>query len=154
MEPSLNLRDIHLPDAMSIWPPALGWWLLLILIPILIVTGWFLFKRLTRRTALKGARSLLVDIKQQAAGDKRQTIRALSHCLRRFHMSNGQREQVAGLSGQAWLLYLDGLVDGTPFSDGIGRCLVDAPYQKTIADDVDINALIELCETTLKGQNR
>ncbi len=154
MEDSLNLRDIHLPDAISIWPPALGWWVLLILIPLIIYIIWFLFKRLTRRTALKSAKDLLAGIKQQASGDKGQTIRDLSHCLRRFHISNGQREQVAGLSGQAWLLYLDSVVGGTPFSRGIGRCLADAPYQKTIDYDVDINALIELCEATLKGQKR
>jgi len=86
--------------------------------------------------------------------DKGQTIRDVSHCLRRLHMSDGQREKTAGLTGQAWLLYLDGFVDGTPFSDGVGRCLADAPYQKNIADDVDINALIELCEASFNGVKR
>ena len=28
----LPLRDIHLPDAVSWWPPAIGWWLLAIII--------------------------------------------------------------------------------------------------------------------------
>jgi len=56
MQPSLDLRDIHLPEAINAWPPAIGWWLLLVLIPLLVYAGWFLFKRLTRRTALKGAK--------------------------------------------------------------------------------------------------
>ena len=34
--PTLELRDIHLPDDPSIWPLAFGWWLLIIIVSILI----------------------------------------------------------------------------------------------------------------------
>jgi len=40
--PDIAIRDIHLPDAISWWPLAPGWWGLLALIVIAIVLFWYL----------------------------------------------------------------------------------------------------------------
>ena len=152
--PQLDLRDIHLPNVISWWPPAIGWWLLLGLILLAIWGAWLLIKKLRQDTSKKAANKLLASIKQQASGDKLQTIRELSVCLRRFQMSNEQREQAASLNGQAWLQYLDQFVEGKPFSEGIGRCLADAPYQKSLTADVDIDELVSLCQRCVTGQKR
>ena len=154
MPQQLDLRDIHLPDAISWWPPAIGWWLVLLLLVLVIGGAYTLFKKWRQDSAVKGASKLLANIKQQADGDKLQTIRALSVCLRRLQISDEQRAEVASLHGQAWLQYLDGFVEGKPFSEGIGRCLADAPYQPALTVDVDIEALINLCERCVKGQTR
>jgi len=154
MQPQLDLRDIHLPDAVGAWPPAMGWWIVLVLGLLAIWAAWLLIKKLRQDTAVKGASKLMADIKQQANGDELQTIRALSVCLRRLQISNEQRTQAASLNGQEWLEYLDSFVDGKPFSEGIGRCLADAPYQQKLTVDVDIDALISLCERCITGQKR
>jgi len=154
MQPQLDLRDIHLPDAIGAWPPAIGWWIVLVLGLLAIWAVWLLIKKLRQDTAVKGANKLMADIKQQANGDKLQTIRALSVCLRRLQISNEQRTQAASLNGQEWLQHLDSFVDGKPFSEGIGRCLADAPYQQQLTVDVDIDALISLCERCITGQKR
>jgi len=154
MPQQLDLRDIHLPDAVGIWPPAIGWWILLALGLLAIWAAWLLIKKWRQDTATKGAKILLADIKQQAKGDKLQTIRELSVCLRRLTISNEQREQAASLNGLQWLQYLDGFVEGKPFSDGVGRCLADAPYQQKLTIDVDIDELISLCERCIAGQKR
>jgi len=154
MQPQLDLRDIHLPDAVGAWPPAMGWWIVLVLSLLAIWAAWLLIKKLRQDTAVKGANKLMADIKQQANGDKLQTIRALSVCLRRLQISNEQRTQAASLNGQEWLQYLDSFVDGKPFSEGIGRCLADAPYQQKLTVDVDIDMLISLCERCVSGQKR
>ena len=37
-DPLAQLRDIHLPEAISVWPPAPGWWVLFIGIIALLAT--------------------------------------------------------------------------------------------------------------------
>ncbi len=49
---TLELRDIHLPEAISWWPPAPGWWFLLGSI-VFIVIAVFLFKHYQKKQALK-----------------------------------------------------------------------------------------------------
>ncbi|MBV1912177.1 MAG: DUF4381 domain-containing protein, partial [Cycloclasticus sp.] len=40
MNEELPLRDIHLPDAITWWPPAIGWWLLLAVIIVAAFGCW------------------------------------------------------------------------------------------------------------------
>tara|TARA_R110002049_G_scaffold159633_8_gene324623 strand:- start:311 stop:775 length:465 start_codon:yes stop_codon:yes gene_type:complete len=154
MEQSLPLRDIHLPDAITWWPPAIGWWLLLLLIPLLIFGVWYVYKRLTRNTAVKSAQRLLAIIKNDSDADDLQKLQQLSVWLRRVTMSVAPDQYSAGLTGKAWLAYLDNAVDGSPFSEGMGQCLVDVQFRRSAPDGVDINALIILCEIWLKGQKK
>lgn len=152
MPEQLPLRDIHLPETIGSWPPAIGWWILLVLIPLSLYLCWFLYKRLTRNTAVKTGTKILASIKQNQQLADLQKIQQLSTLLRRVAISVAPREQSAGLTGNAWLTYLDNSVDGSPFSDGVGQILADAHFRKTLPDDIDITALIMLCETWLKEQ--
>lgn len=154
MEQSLPLRDIHLPEAISWFPPAIGWWFLLVLIPLVIVGAWYLFKRLTRNTAIKSAKKLLVTIKADENLGDLEKLQQISKWLRRVSMSNAPRKLSAGLKGNAWLRHLDNSVQGSPFSEGIGQCLIDAPYRQSAPENLDIDSLITLCETWLKGQEK
>ena len=154
MEQNLPLRDIHLPEAISWWPPAIGWWILAISIPLALFGIWWLFKRLTRNTAIKSARRLLTVIKNDPNTDDLQKLQQISTWLRRVSISVKPREQSAGLTGTSWLNYLDKSVEGTPFSSGVGQCLADVQFRQATPDNLDITALITLCETWLKGQKQ
>lgn len=152
MPEALPLRDIHLPEAIGNWPPAIGWWLLLILIPLSLYFCWCLYKRLTRHTAVKSAKRLLATIKLDQQTNDLQKLQHLSQLLRRVAISIAPREQSAGLTGDAWLEFLDSSIEGSPFSQGIGRCLADAHYRQSLPNDVDIAALFTLSETWLQEQ--
>ena len=154
MEQSLPLRDIHLPETITSWPPAIGWWLLLVLTPLLIWAIWRLFKHLTRKTVVKSAKPLLESIKTDPSRSDLEKLQQLSAWLRRVSMSGIQHEKSAGLTGKAWLAHLDNSVEGSPFSDGIGQCLMDAQYRKSAPANLDLPALISLCEVWLKGQKK
>lgn len=148
----LPLRDIHLPEAIGWWPPAPGWWLLAILLPLLAAVLFRLYRHLTRKTALKTAKRILSAIRQDEKMNDLKKLSEISILLRRVAISTAPRARAAGLTGKAWLAYLDGAMRGTPFSEGAGRYLSDARYRKEAPDDLDIGRLIDLCEDWLKAQ--
>jgi Domain of unknown function (DUF4381) len=155
MEPTkLPLKDIHLPEAISWWPPALGWWLLAVLLPLLIYLIYRLVKRITRKTAIKSAKKVLLQIKQDKQLDNKQKLDELSILIRRVAISTTERNECAGLTGHAWLEYLDRSIKGTPFTQGIGRLLSDAPYRQNMPTEQEIVELTGLCETWLKAQTK
>ncbi|MCK5188631.1 MAG: DUF4381 domain-containing protein [Methylococcales bacterium] len=148
----LALRDIHLPETLGWWPPAIGWWLLAILIPLLFVLIVWIYRRITRKTAIKTAKKLLLEIKRDNDLDDRQKLIELSALIRRVVVSHSFRNETASLTGQRWLEYLDSTVKGSPFTSGAGHFLADAHYQKSPVADVDISAVINVCENWLKSQ--
>ncbi len=148
----LSLRDLHLPETIGWWPPAIGWWLSALLILLLLLFSIWLYKRITRKTAVKTAKKILLSIKQDSALGDRDKLVALSELMRRVAVSLSPREEAASLTGQAWLDYLDSTLEGTPFSSGEGNVFASAHYQKAITNDVDISALITLCEQWLFAQ--
>ena len=147
----LPLKDIHLPESVGWWPPAIGWWILAFLIPLLIVLGIWLFKRITRKTALKTAKAILNSIKQDENLDDYQKVCQMSVLIRRTAISCFPRSETASLTGKEWLLFLDTPLQDQRFSDGIGKLLIDAPYQQQIRDNSKINDLFGLCEDWLQA---
>lgn len=152
MQPTqLPLKDIHLPDTIGWFPPAIGWWLVAVLIPVLIALLYFAYQRLTRKTTLKTAKILLATIKTSPV-DNAQKLTELSALLRRVAISVTPRSQTAGLTGQAWLAFLDSSLKDAPFTKGAGRCLTYAPYRSSPPSELEISQLISLCEDWLKAQ--
>jgi cbb3-type cytochrome oxidase subunit 3 len=148
---SLPLKDIHLPPDVSVWPLASGWWILIGLILFCIASGFWIYRRLKRRAGLRAANKLLLAIANDSQQTDQQKLTALSALLRRVALSTAPRDQVASLNGPAWLAYLDKGFKDAPFSQGIGCCLADAHYRATPAE-VDLPALIKLCQRWLKQQ--
>ncbi len=149
----LDLRDIHLPEPVSWWPPAIGYWMLLLLFVFLVLLAMGLRKRwLAReRSAKIQALKELEQIRQeyQQSGNKRKLIEELSALLRRVSISLYPRSETASLTGDEWLKFLDKNSQDKGFTQGPGRVLVTAPYQKEAK--VDAEALIDLCRDWIKA---
>jgi hypothetical protein len=150
----LQLRDIHLPEAIGWWPPAPGWWILAILVPLFLLFSIVLYKRITRKTAKKTAKKLLLKLKQDTTLDDKHKLQEISALMRRTAISISPRAETASLTGQTWLKFLDSSVNGSPFTEGPGKFLADAHYQKQAVVDLDIPQLITLCEDWLKAQKQ
>jgi len=142
---TLPLRDIHLPDPVGWWPPAPGWWLLFGLTLLLLAVLVF-FRRHRRRSRYR--RLALREIDQLAQLPPAELVAELSKLLRRAALCHFPHRDCAGLCGEAWLEFLDRPFRDHPFSKGIGRCLLEAPYRpELVADSRD---LLALCRRWLK----
>ena len=133
-----DLRDYHLPAPVHWWPPAPGWWIVVAL--LLSAVGflvWILIRRHHRRRALRLALAELDYIAQTRPED---FAPRLSRLLRRYALTQFPRPLVAGLTGDAWLKFLDRHAGKPSFSQGTGQLLRDAPYRPA----GDLSALDEL----------
>ena len=153
MDPQkLPLRDIHLPEPVSWWPPAPGWWLVLALVIGLAALAVWLYRRprrakAPRRLALRELERISRDYAVHR--DPQRLAVQLSVLLRRTAISLFPRAEAAGLTGEAWLVYLDGVLRDGRFTQGVGRQLASAPYSP--ATDVDAEALLSLCRDWIEG---
>jgi len=147
--PALQLRDIHLPDPVSWWPPAPGWWVLvaLIILSFLAVRAFLKIHkaRRVRVAALKELELLSTGFTQMQ--DAHHLVKALSVLLRRICLSYYPRFDVAGLTGEAWLRFLDQHlgeeIGHGRFCEDPGRSLITAPYQAKA--EIDGLGLLKLC---------
>ncbi|MDQ7010646.1 MAG: DUF4381 domain-containing protein [Mariprofundaceae bacterium] len=155
-DPLAGLHDIHMPEPVSWWPPAPGWWLLLALILLgMAALFWWLKKcrhrqakaqQFSRRNIVKEALAELerLDGLAAAGADTGALATELSALLRRvaIAMHADDDARIAGLSGDDWLNWLDEQWDEHGFSDGVGRQLLDAPYQRH--GQIDMSPLLVL----------
>jgi len=158
-QPSLNLRDIHLPDPVSWWPLAPGWWILIALVVTTSLVTLFALRRYRQRHYRRLGLQQLATIELNLAthNDQHQLVQQLSQLLRHMAVLHyGQHS--AGLDGDDWLKFLDQPFQKKgdssdhphqPFSKGVGHCLAAGPYQKVMTD-LDTPALFALCRRWIK----
>ncbi|MCU7834824.1 MAG: DUF4381 domain-containing protein [gamma proteobacterium symbiont of Taylorina sp.] len=140
-DPSL-LADIHLPQAIGLWPIAPGWWILLALLLLLVILIILLSKEPKARKKQLSPKQLkslalkelsIIENSYKADAAAHQSIKQLSIFLRRFALSHYHREQVASLTDEQWLALLDKMFDSNlkkqPFTNEFSELLTRVPYQ-------------------------
>jgi len=94
-----NLHDIVVPDAVSWWPLAPGWWALIVLVLALALVLAIRSLRRWRADAYRRA-----ALRELGLADGPDTIAAI---LRRTALAIAPRETVAALHGPAWTRWLE-----------------------------------------------
>jgi hypothetical protein len=127
-----NLHDIVLPEPVS-WMPQTGGWLALLAI-VLVVVAWAAWAGLRRRHANRYRRQALerLDRIEQALADPQARAAALTELpvlLKQTALACRPRSEVASLTGDPWLRFLDASYGGSGFTDGPGRLLPVLAYQ-------------------------
>lgn len=121
----LVLRDVHVPAAPSLWPPAPGWWLLAVAVSLLFaVVCWVRWRRLRR---VRAWQAMFDDACNNATSAAQ--IAAISELLRR-----AARRADPGadkLQADDWLRFLDG-EKRKDFSQGAGRLLLEGGYRREV----------------------
>lgn len=135
-----NLEEIQLPPRIPFTPETIGWYLLaggLVLLLIWLV--WRIRKRWRANAYRRAALRELEEI---------DSPRAVPELLKRVALVAYPRAEVAQLTGEAWLGFLDGSLGTSDFTRGAGRLLPDLAYDPSAADrwsDRQRRDLLALC---------
>jgi len=148
MDPqAIPLRGLHLPEPVGWWPLAPGWWVLLAMLVIacgLLIRAW-----LRRRAHSAARRKALRQLEESRSafayhGNPVVLGAEVSELLRRAMLAYAPRSEVAGLTGEDWLAWLDRDLETPRFREGAGRSLLELPYRnpETVTVDVDVEAML------------
>lgn len=146
-----QLADIHLPDTVSWWPLAPGWWGLLTLLVIALIAIFLWRRRAKKNTYRKLAQQALDAIyaNYQSSQNAAAFLHETSVLLRRTALTAYPKTFNASIKGQAWLDWLDSVCPNKnpdparQFNSECGQQLLTASYQKN--PSVDASALYTLC---------
>ncbi len=135
--PLSNLRDIHLPESVDWWPPAIGWWILLISIVIvasviITITVRHHLKNHYRRDALVELTTLTAKYYQD--NDLANYLVACNILLKRVAIHAYGKHIVAKLSGVSWRDFLIQKNNQSTQDDYILIAMTDMIYQQDIAE--------------------
>lgn len=119
MNPLEQLLPPISPEAVSWWPPAPGWWLLLILLPLLLWGLWRARRRLARKARRAARKGGLDRLRQAALRELEQLpqpqpgepagvwLQQLNALLKRLCREDYPQQNSHTLSGRTWLAFLD-----------------------------------------------
>jgi Domain of unknown function (DUF4381) len=131
------LEPVPEPPAIALTPQTPGWIVLGLVVLALLV--WAILRTKAHRRANAYRRAALVELATTQGN-----VTHIAEVLRRTAMAGYGRMNVAALTGEDWLAFLDKSFGGTGFSDGPGKVLITAPYRaNTIANDAALIALAE-----------
>lgn len=145
-----NLRDIHLPHPISVWPIAPGYYviaLVLVLISLIVFFAHNYYQRATpKREALKQLDDLLMSYQEDQ--DAQAAIAGVSMLLKRVALTYFPRTSVASLHTTEWVTFLETHSKALDFTT-IREVLIYGPYQPT-QEKISIVDLVSFAKQWIK----
>lgn len=142
-----NLNPIHLPDPVSIWPLAPGWWILICL-PLVIgvlLLAWSLYKKQPKQLACKSLKQLRLDLDgADTEQDQQQLLQEINQLIKRVSLTLNPQGNTARLSGADWGDYLSKQSKKEIFSPTQKQLLMTGPYAKPETQQLDRQILGDL----------
>ena len=141
-DPWHSYVTFHAPGMIETWPPAPGWWVLalLALALVLFAASRLLRRWLDNRYPPRGHGGTDANQDRLATTRQRSTyLEALQKLMKRVALTRFPREQVAGLTGEAWVRFLDQSTGSHDFSMAESEALIDGAYREDIS--IDINSI-------------
>lgn len=154
-----QLADIHLPEPVSFWPPAPGWWLLAVLLLIAAVVAWRWYARAhARREIVAHALAELDRCYQRYRGDesadgveerKLRYVNEVNSVLRRVALVHFPDANVARLGGREWVDFIRENGDSSRLDDELAVALSYGRFQTRC--DVNTEALYDLGQAWIRS---
>ena len=153
-----NLHDIVVPDPVSWWPPAAGWFVLgaLLLIALLLIAiqaiTWYKANRYRRE-----GQKQLSKVRNWSHQRRADAIAQADQLLKRVALAGWPRESVAELSGKRWLNFLNRTGGGNLMTDQQARVLLDIMYSRNIGEQLsaaEVDELFDLADLWIRTHDR
>ena len=130
-----QLHDIHLPESIGRWPLAPGWYVLAtILIATGLLMGLLCYRHYSYGRAKRAALKELAIYQKQYQHDANSQLCTanISELLKRVALAYYPRTRVAGLQGEAWLIFLNSTAKGVNFNS-VRMQLLELPWHPSQA---------------------
>ena len=129
-----GLRDLHLLQEPSIWPLAVGWWLVLVGLLVLVLCGilWYIIWR--QRPVVYACRKAK-QIEDKTTDDLTY-LKQMSALLKRVAIATDGRNKIAPLSDEKWQAFLEKRVDAV-FTKKEAHLIAFAPYEQKLKESID-----------------
>ncbi|MFV1983348.1 MAG: DUF4381 domain-containing protein [Thiohalomonadales bacterium] len=124
-----GIDEIVLADAISWWPATPGWFVLAFVISVVLAIKLFRLSRRWwfnryRREALRQ-----LTLVQQTSGTQfLEVVSVLPYYIKVTALQAYPRKNIAGLTGNDWLAFLDSHYTGPSFQEDVGKSLLRIAY--------------------------
>ncbi len=149
-----GIDEIQLPEPVAWLPQTLGWkFLALLTLLIAICQGYRVCRQWWRNRYRRRALQRLKDIEIAAEGDDLRIVAELPWLLKATALHAYPRADVAALSGDDWLAFLDAHYCGPSFRAAPGQQLLAAAYQPPAHWQLqpgEARTLISMCRRWLR----
>ena len=158
-DPLSQLADIHLPAEIGFWPPAPGWWVLLVL--VLAATAYASFRLLQLWQRKRRCAFALAELEKCYANyhkkhaDSAETdgkldlVNDVNAVLRRVALKHFPESQVASLGGQQWVRFIREHSNAKLLDDELATALAQGRFARQC--DVDTQKLHNMAQQWIKG---
>jgi hypothetical protein len=149
MNPLENLKDIRTPAFIEIWPPAYGWWLLVILV---LVSTYLLTLMLVKARRLRLAKRQALKALKQINGSNLDAVSQLNQLLKRVAMTYFPNQNVQKMYGETWTDFLVKTLPNKNVKDFSGTfgLMQHALYQPHISENPEFPSYSQSVETWIK----
>ncbi len=152
-----QLADIHLPEPVSFWPPAPGWWVLGVLLLVLAGVGIHYLIQASHRRKIGLAALAELDrcYEKYASADgdpdelRLRYVNEFNSVLRRVALVHFPHANVASLGGAAWVDFIQEKGDSKRLDEDIANALSYGRFQTKC--EVDVEAMNRLGQDWIRS---
>lgn len=141
-----QLKDIHEPEAIGIWPMAPGWWIVSIALLLIIISSIYAWRKHVKNSAWKKEAIKAIEQLEQRTNrnSAQETVRQINRIIKQIALYKVQDPSISALTGEPWAEFLHTFLGGGKrsmvFTDAQIALLAEGQYQQ--APTIDIQALL------------